>query len=257
MLCMESKEKVKLLREYLPPKSRSQEELGKEVGASTSTVGHWELGRSISTRHRASMNQLWGIPPEFWEDDDMTKSEVIRYLQNLSLKDEGPNVKAKHPDNLNRTEEAWREGNRYAVPVWRGVAAGDPDLDECYFDDDATERREVPAAFIVGDPEKHVMGIASGMSMSPRISHAERILLRLDPDVPPGHLVIARSPESRNYIKRLVKNDQTLELHSINPDYKPITRREGWHILGGVVVIWHTYEKGVPNIEFDEGRWLP
>jgi SOS-response transcriptional repressor LexA len=81
--------------------------------------------------------------------------------------------------------------------------------------------------------------------------------VRLDPDVPPGHIVIARSADNRNYVKKLIRSpSRTLELHSLNEQFKPITDLDGWTLKGGVTAILHTYEGGRPNIEWDEGRYL-
>jgi phage repressor protein C with HTH and peptisase S24 domain len=141
-----------------------------------------------------------------------------------------------------------------ALPTWRGVAAGAEDEDY-FMDPDYPEFREV-SSFLVSDPDSHVLCIPEGDSMSPRINERERAIVRLDPDVPAGYLVAARSPEGRTYIKRLVRVDGKRELRSINPNFEPITNLRGWDLRGGVIAILKDVEPGQPNMEYDDGRYL-
>jgi SOS-response transcriptional repressor LexA len=94
------------------------------------------------------------------------------------------------------------------------------------------------------------------MSMAPRIEHTEKALVRLDPDVPPGHIVIAKSPQGKRFLKKLARNNGQLELQSLNKSFGPIRDLAGWELEGGVTAILHTYETGKPNYEWDDGRFL-
>ena len=171
--------------------------------------------------------------------------------------DEPANARPVNPATMSKRVAPIVEGVDIAVPVWRGVAAGM--TSECEFIDDSTEFRSIPSFFLAGARAPHVLCTITGMSMARRVEHGGKALVRLDTDVPPGHLVVARSPESRNYIKALVSKNHRLELHSLAWDedaYPPIVDLEGWTLKGGVVAIWHAYKAGTPNIEWNEGQWL-
>lgn len=142
-----------------------------------------------------------------------------------------------------------------AIPVWRGTIAGAEE--ECSFVDDSFEEpKEISTFYTVGRPQIHVLCIVSGSSMAPRLNDRERALVRLDPDVSPGHLVVARNPEGRNYIKALLWVNGQQELQSVNRKYPPICDLDGWEIKGGVTLILKHYLPGEPNMEWDEGRYL-
>jgi hypothetical protein len=170
---------------------------------------------------------------------------------------EEPNVIAIHPDDQTRTDRDMVSGQTVAIPLWRGVF-GSGEEEVSFIESESPEFVELDAFYLRGGTlNEFVMCVVAGRSMAPRIDQAERFLVRLNPDVPADHLVVARSSSEANFVKVLRRSGhRDLELHSVNGEFKPIRSLDGWIIRGGVVMIRHNYEPGKPNIEWDEGRWL-
>jgi phage repressor protein C with HTH and peptisase S24 domain len=162
-------------------------------------------------------------------------------------------VRIASTDEVNERIRGFLRGDRAVLPVWQTVLAGAED--ECAFvDPDSVQWEEVPALFVGSDVERFVLCVASGTSMSPRIRQGDKIVVRLDPAPPRNTLVIAENPERRRFVKTLREN-QHLELHSVNSKYKPIHDTTDWTLIGSVVTILSSYE-GSPNIEWDYGKPL-
>jgi phage repressor protein C with HTH and peptisase S24 domain len=247
---MDVGEKLALARDYHTP-ALTQEELARRLGVHTSSVGRWESKGHIPKERLSRVAQILDVREEWFFDGSDTRPTEARRSA-----DENPNVRGLRHDELTRGQRLIVEGMWVALPVWRGVVAGVED--ECAFvEADEPEFREIPVFLTMGQPDRHVLCIASGMSMAPRIEHTERAVVKLDPDVPPNHIVVARTDDNRNFIKKLSRSGtHRLELHSLNEQFRPIIDLKGWTIKGGVVAILHAYEGGKPNIEWDEGRFL-
>ncbi len=251
MLCVEEGDKLVFARKE---RHLTQDDLADALTAAgypvnRSTLARWEAEQHIPRKRLPQVAAFFGRAPEWFLDGADDSPSVMSGLEEI------PNVKEKEADALDRHESGIREGDTVGLPVWRGVQAGTEQ--ECEFvESDSPELRETPLYLTRGHPEIHAICVATGMSMAPRIDHAERALVRLDPDVPPGYIILARNPEGKQFIKRLVKMNGRLELHSINEAYAPITDVAGWEVRGGITCIWHTYEPGFPNMEWDEGRYL-
>jgi hypothetical protein len=144
-------------------------------------------------------------------------------------------------------------GDRALLPLWQTVLAGREE--ECSFvDPDNVQWEEVPALFVGQDVERFVLCVASGTSMSPRISQGDRIVVRMDSAPPRNTLVIAENPERRRYVK-VLRERQRLELHSVNEKFAPIEDTTDWTLIGSVVCVIKAYESGA-NIEWDFGKPL-
>lgn len=247
--CVKPGEKLASARKHHSP-SLTQKELAAALGVDTSSVGRWESQDHIPVAHITKISEFLNVKEDWlFDGSDVPPTQARRVPENS-------NIRPVHPSQLSKSERYMQQDMWAAIPVWRGVAAGDDQ--ECAFvEADRPEFREIPVFLTMGHPDRHVLCIASGMSMSPRIEHAERAIVRLDPDVPPGHIVVARSDDNRNFIKKLARGEERrLELHSLNAKFAPIVHLNGWTIKGGVVAILHSYEGGRPNIEWDEGRFL-
>ena len=172
--------------------------------------------------------------------------------------EEGVNLVPISPAIQSKSEQILSSGLMVAIPLWRSVFASDDEEEMSFYEPDSPEYREVPAFYTPGDPSNYVLCIASGQSMTTRIDHAERFIVKFDPDVPTDHLVVAKNPNNAHFVKALRRSPVTrqLELHSVNGAYRPITNVKDWVIRGGLVWIRHNYEPGLPNIEWDDGRYL-
>lgn len=218
--------------------------LSEELGRNVPKQSVYQYIEGASPRDGSilpAIAKILGVRVELLEDD------------RLDLPEEEP-LLAKKREAMTRDEELALWGD-VAIPVWAGVSCGTED-DEC-FQEEEVRFEQVQAFYVAGKPENHVMCIPRGYSMAPRILRADRVVVRLDPDVPVGRLVVARSPNNQNFIKKLVKqNGFREELHSLNAEFPPITDLDGWSIKGGVVAIMHPYEGTGSNIEYDGGAYL-
>jgi phage repressor protein C with HTH and peptisase S24 domain len=115
----------------------------------------------------------------------------------------------------------------------------------------------IPAFLASSNPDAHILCIASGASMYPRVQNGERVVVKLDRNPPNNAIIIAKRPDGANFVKVLKQNDRGfLELLSLNQEFKPIVSLDGWEMRGYAVAILHAYEPGMPNIEWDQGRAL-
>lgn len=236
--------KLKTARRYHAPALR-QEDLAAMLGLDRSTVAKWETSSQIPEPGLKKAAERLGIAYEWFLDGQSTPPIYVS---------EPPNARpTNRPGEMGAAGESLRRGDQVMLAVWRGVMAGDGECE--FWEHDSPEFRAVPSFLASSDPDAHVLCIASGLSMSPRIDHAERAVVRLDPDPPIGAIVVARRPDGANFIKVLRKNSW-LELHSLNPAFPPITECRDWLLKGYVVAILHTYSGPGANIEYDDGRPL-
>jgi transcriptional regulator with XRE-family HTH domain len=232
-------EKLALARDYAAPRL-TQEALGNKLGKSRGTVAKWESTGLIPERSLEEVATFFQIPVAWFVDGQSS---------------EPPNVRAtRDPAAMGRAGQSLTRGDQVMLAVWRGVMAGDGECE--FWEGESPEFRAIPSFLAGNDPDSHVLCIASGVSMAPRLDHAERAVVRLDPDPPIGSLVVARRPDGANFIKALRRGAARLELHSINPEFAPITNVLEWSLKGYVVAILHTYTGHGANIEWDDGRPL-
>jgi len=220
--------------------------LARKLGKNKQSVYQWLEGAEPRDESVwPSVAQLLSIPVEVLLDDS----------RDLITEPPGPDeVETARSSNLPNAVKSFARGDMVLLPVWRGVAAGLQD--ECYFvASDSAEFMEVPAFMAGREEDRHVVCVAAGTSMSPRLRQGDRAVVRMDPNPPRNTLVVAQNPESRRFIKALREN-KLLELHSVNEEFPPITDVSDWQLVGSVVAIWGQYEAGAPNIEWDGGRPL-
>lgn len=155
-------------------------------------------------------------------------------------------LKARHP-----------LGSTAIVPLWRGVVAGD--ADECHFAEGTEpEWVEIPAFLLTHEPERYFVAVATGSSMSPRIGHSDRAVVRLDANPPKNSLCVVRRPDGVSFVKLLREGrfPRPYELHSLNDAFEPILDVKGWTFVGVVVAVLKDPEPGSPNIEWNFGQPL-
>lgn len=221
------------------------------------------LAKKLSVPRQSVHNWINGGTPrddKVWEKIAETIKMPLDVLQNNDIdlttdQEEDVPVTVVKAGDVKAPLRAFIRGDLAYIPVWRGVAAGMEE--ECYFvDTGSPEFAEIPA-FLV-NPEhlhKYMLCIPAGTSMSPRAKQGDRVLAILDSNPPPNSIVVAVRPDQQKYIK-VLRERKHLELHSLNAAFKPIVNVEGWVVQGSVIAIWHRYEPGTPNIEFDDGRPL-
>jgi transcriptional regulator with XRE-family HTH domain len=232
-------EKIARARKYHAP-ALTQADLAARLGVDRATVARWETQEAVPERSLRRVAEVLDLPVGWFLDGQNS---------------EPPNVRAtRNPAQMGAAGLSLQRGDEVMLAVWRGVMASDGQCE--FWTSESPEFRSIPNFLAGNDPERHVLCIASGLSMSPRLDHAERAVVRLDPDPPIGSLVIARRPDGANFIKALRRGSTRLELHSINPEFAPILELQDWALKGYVVAILHTYTGQGANIEWDDGRPL-
>lgn len=223
--------------------SRTPAWLARKLDRNKQSVYHWIAGAEPRDENVwPEVARLLGIPLQALLDDAVP-------LPSLALDEVQTLGAAVVPGPV----QSLMRGDAMLLPVWRGVAAGLQD--ECYFVSESAEFMEVPAFLAGREQDRHVVCVAAGTSMSPRLRQGDRAIVRLDPNPPRNTLVVAQNPDGRRFIKALREKDH-FELHSINESFPAIKDVSGWQLLGSVVAIWGQYEAGGPNIEWDGGRPL-
>lgn len=232
-------EKIALARKYQAP-ALTQATLAAKLGIDRGTVAKWETRETIPEKSLQRIAEAMAIPLAWFLDGQNSEPPNIRATQN--------------PEQMGKAGLSLQRGDQVMLAVWRGVMAGNGDCE--FWESDSPEFRAIPSFLAGNDPERHVLCIASGLSMAPRIDHAERAVVCLDPDPPIGSLVVARRLDGANFIKILRRGAASLQLHSVNPDFQPIEDVRDWSLKGYVVAILHTYSGPGANIEWDDGRPL-
>lgn len=235
-----------MARRYHAP-ALSQRELAKMIGVDTSSVGRWEATGSVPKSRLPTVARTLGLTVAWFENGREEAPPLYR---------DRPNAEEQSGDTSGATEvRSFVRGDEVLLPTWRGAIAGDGECE--FFDSDSPELTAVPSFLAGNDPFNHILCIASGASMYPRVKNGEKLVVRLDRNPPNNSIVISKRPDGANFVKVLRQNDRGfLELHSLNPEFQPITALEGWEMRGYAVAVLHSYEPGRPNIEWDNGRAL-
>jgi transcriptional regulator with XRE-family HTH domain len=247
---MDTKEKFKLARKYQRP-PLTQEGVADLLKVTREAVAKWESPASPNKPPASILGRVaryWNIPESWFYDGGDTPPP---------FPDSGLAAGNAVLAEASSREMAGRlSATEALITVWRGVVCGP--ADECVFlEPDSPEFRAVSIAYIHGDPDNYVLCVASGASMYPRIAQGEETIIRRELNPSAGDIVLVRHPDGQMFLKvlRLARNGRP-ELHSVNPDFPPITAVEGWQYIGIAVYIRHAYRPGEANIEFDDGRPL-
>jgi SOS-response transcriptional repressor LexA len=118
-----------------------------------------------------------------------------------------------------------------------GAAAG---VGRELWDEPCTSWLELPEDV---PPGQHVALTVRGDSMEPLLHAGDTILLKLDPELRRGAVVVARRPDDGYVVKRVSRvGPKVVELASLNPRYPPIRipRRDDL-VLGTVLMCWRQH----------------
>jgi transcriptional regulator with XRE-family HTH domain len=241
-------EKLALARRYQAP-ALTQKDLAKKLGVDTSSVGRWESTDEIPPARLPAVSRILRVPVQWFFDgrDDPPPGLAFVAQGNAA---EVPQDRVGGADARSLVQ-----GDEVLLPTWRGVMASDGECE--FYETGAPELNGVPSFLAGNDPDNHILCIASGASMYPRVKNGERVVVRLERNPPNNAIVIARRPDGANFVKVLRQNDRGfLELHSLNPEFQPIVKLDNWEMRGYAVAVLHSYEMGQANIEWDSGRVL-
>jgi phage repressor protein C with HTH and peptisase S24 domain len=241
---MKPGKKVALARKYQMP-ALTQKNLAELLGIDTSSVGRWEYSGDIPAFRLPAVASALGVSTEWLTNGDSLPPN----LTELST------VNEVGVFDLPSETASFVRGDEVLLPTWRGTMASDGECE--FYPSESTEFMAIPAFLASSDPEGHILCIASGASMFPRVQNGERVVVRLDRNPPNNTIIVSKRPDGANFVKILRQNVRGfLELHSLNAEFAPIITLDGWEMRGYAVAIIHSYEPGRPNIEWDHGRAL-
>lgn len=154
-----------------------------------------------------------GVPPTYEviakKFDYSAKSTVQHYVETLIQK--GYLSKERH---MSHGLTLHKEGNM--LPLLGKVAAGRP-IDHKKND----ERIEVPLAMLKGPGPYFALQVEGDSMIGEGIVEGDYVVIRKKEDADNGDIVVAEVDEEAT-IKRYYKKRSHVELHSANPNYKPI-----------------------------------
>lgn len=167
------------------------EQVGQAVGVGKSTVKKWEDGYISNMRRDKiallakvlKMNPVSFITGEFKEEDQATP--------------------------LPQT-------NVFMRPVYDSISAGFGVI-----------AQDVPVDYMPtyitcpSEQDKYIWINVYGDSMSPLIDDGSKILVKKQPSVDSGQIAAVLVDDEEAVVKKVLYNDNTVELHSVNPYYPP------------------------------------
>jgi repressor LexA len=168
------------------------EQVGQAVGVGKSTVKKWEDGYISNMRRDKiallakvlKMNPVSFITGEFKEEEDQATP-------------------------LPQT-------NVFMRPVYDSISAGFGVI-----------AQDVPVDYMPtyitcpSEQDKYIWINVHGDSMSPLIDDGSKILVKKQPSVDSGQIAAVLVDDEEAVVKKILYNDNTVELHSVNPYYPP------------------------------------
>lgn len=168
------------------------EQVGQAVGVGKSTVKKWEDGYISNMRRDKiallakvlKMNPVSFITGEFKEEEE----------QAISLP----------------------QTNVFMRPVYDSISAGFGVI-----------AQDVPVDYMPtyitcpSEQDKYIWINVHGDSMSPLIDDGSKILVKKQPSVDSGQIAAVLVDDEEAVVKKILYNDNTVELHSVNPYYPP------------------------------------
>ncbi len=118
------------------------------------------------------------------------------------------------------------------VPLVGRIAAGSPVLAE----EDIEEVYPMPTA-LVGDGPIFMLKVKGESMIDAGILDGDLVVVRRQPDALDGEIVAALIEGEEATVKRLERKDDTVILHSANPDFEPMAFTEGVELIGKVVTV--------------------
>ena len=185
--------RIKMKREE---RGITQEELGKVLSLNKSTIQRYEAGKieKIKLPVIQAMAQVLNVNPDW-----------------LVLKTDDPSIK-----NDSNIEIISAGDSIYKIPVFSSVSAGFGayacsdiiDYMPLYFQNPS----DVPDTICIK---------VQGDSMYPKIEDGDIIVVRRQESVDSGSIAVVLVDEEQGYVKKVFYDRETIELHSINPEYAP------------------------------------
>lgn len=179
-------ERIKSLREK---KGMTQLELAEKLGyKSKSSVAHIENGRDIPRAMVVTLADILDTTPAYlmgWEDDKPNAAPLA-------------------------------ENKIYQIPVFSSVSAGFG----AYACSDIIDYMPLFIENSADVPDMLCIKV-TGQSMFPKIEDGDIIIVRKQDSVDSGSIAVVLVDNEEGFVKKVVYDQETIELHSINPEYAP------------------------------------
>jgi repressor LexA len=173
---------------------KDQKELAEETGISVSKLAKFESDVAEPTMEELTLiAQAYGLPlSEFLWKDFGEKTHIISNASPLPA------------DKI------------HMIPIFESVSAGFG----AYACSDVIDymplyiqnRSDVPDMLCIK---------VTGDSMYPKIEDGDIIVVRRQDSVDSGSIAVVLVDEDQGYVKKVIYDEKTIELHSINPEYAP------------------------------------
>ena len=179
------------IKEARIKKGLSQAELAEQLGyKSRSSINKIEVGgRDIPRSQIVKIAQILDVTPSFlmgWEDDK-PNAEIVSAGENI-----------------------------YKIPVFSSVSAGFG----AYACSDVIDYLHLYIANPADVPEMLCIKV-TGDSMYPKIEDGDIIVVRKQDSVDSGSIAVVLVDGEEGFVKKVIYDNETIELHSINPEYAP------------------------------------
>ena len=174
----------------------------KELGLTVDELAE-KLGKNRATVYRYESNEIEKLPTTVLEPLAVALGVTPAYL--MGWEDEKPNAELiSAGDSI------------YKIPVFSSVSAGFGayacsdiiDYMPLYFQNPS----DVPDTICIK---------VQGDSMYPKIEDGDIIVVRRQESVDSGSIAVVLVDEEQGYVKKVFYDRETIELHSINPEYAP------------------------------------
>jgi SOS-response transcriptional repressor LexA len=198
------------LMQYRRAKGLSQEQLAAKMGVVRQTILRWERGESVPST------------------TDISKLETTLELEADCLYDMASKGGEREYFVGEPKPTYLADHNTLVIPILARIPAGLPEFG--FSERDVEGTLEIPRSLHPG--AKYAVR-AEGDSMAPLIEKGDICIIRPEKEPLNGKFMLVKTDEGF-CIKMVVKKDDTTELHSLNPKYKPKTPKQ-LEILGQVI----------------------
>lgn len=169
------------------------EEIGNATGVSKSTVKKWENGFIANMRR-----------------DKIEKLAKILQISPIVL------LGNKNEDDKPNAEILSAGENIYKIPVFSSVSAGFG----AYACSDIVTYMPLFIEHEADVPDMLCIKV-TGDSMYPKIEDGDIIIVRKQDSIDSGSIAVVLVDNEEGFVKKVVYDQETIELHSINPEYAP------------------------------------
>lgn len=204
------------------------EEIGNATGVSKSTVKKWENGFIANMRRdkieklakilQISPIVLLGIDDDYAETHEFLKTITDPEHTTQQVKDKEAYIDELISEYKNKPNaEIISTGkNIYNIPVFSSVSAGFG----AYACSDIVDYMPLFVQNEADVPDMLCIKV-TGDSMYPKIEDGDIIVVRKQDSVDSGSIAVVLVDDDQGYVKKVFYDEETIELHSINPEYAP------------------------------------